>query len=175
MKYLIIPGLNGSSEKHWQSLWEKRLDSIRLEQENWNEPLLEDWLKVLNEAVENCSDDLILVAHSLGCALVLNWAQRYTNDKVKAALLVAPADVDLKECTPDIVRNFAPMPLIKLSFSSIVVASENDPYMSITRAQSFATVWGSSLINVGKLGHINVDSQIGEWDFGYKILKSLNP
>lgn len=175
MKYIIIPGLNGSNDKHWQSRWEKRLDCIRLEQSSWDQPQLTDWLDVLNTAINNCDEEMILVAHSLGCALVLNWAKQFKSSKVVGALLVAPADVDLEKQTPDAVRNFAPMPLIELPFKSIVVASENDPYMKVERSIMFAKVWNSELINVGKQGHINADSNLGEWEFGLEILKKLNP
>lgn len=174
MKYLIIPGLNNSGPKHWQTLWESKIDCIRLNQANWSEPQLEDWLEVLNKALDDCDEDIILVAHSLGCALVLNWVQRYQSSKIKGALLVAPADVDLAENTPDVVRHFSPMPTTKLPFKNILVASQNDPYMSFKRAHSFALAWGSEFISVGNCGHINADSDLGQWDFGLEILKSLN-
>ena len=175
MKYIIIPGLNGSNKSHWQSRWENKLDCIRLEQSNWENPQLVDWLEVLSNVIDNCNEEMILVAHSLGCALVLNWAKNFYNTKIIGALLVAPADVDLKEHTPNVVRNFAPMPLIKLPFKTIVVTSENDPYMKIERSMMFAKAWNSKFINVGKQGHINADSNLGEWEFGLDVLKSLNP
>lgn len=175
MKYIIIPGLNNSGETHWQSLWEDKLDSIRLVQKNWSEPLCKDWISVLNQTINETYDEIVLVAHSLGCALVLNWLKEYSNEKVKGALLVAPADVDSNEHTPEVVRNFSPMPLIKIPFKTVLIASENDPYMSIERSRYFSQVWDTAFINVGKLGHINADSDLGEWEFGLNILKSLNP
>ena len=174
MKYLIIPGLNDSGEKHWQSLWADKLDCIRLNQKNWSEPILDDWLVSINNAINDSDENLILVAHSLGCALVLNWVQRFSSEKIKAALLVAPADVDSEIHTPDVVRNFSPMPLIKLPFKTILVASENDPYMSIERSRYFSNVWDCAFVNVGNLGHINADSNLDVWEFGLNILKNLN-
>ena len=175
MKYIIIPGLNNSGEKHWQSQWENRIDCVRLNQSNWSEPNLEDWLDVLSTTISKIDDELSLVAHSLGCVLVAHWMSRYQSDKIKAVLLVAPADVDSDEHTPDVVRNFSPMPLVKVPYKSVLIASENDPYMSIERSRYFSQVWDTAFINVGKLGHINADSDLGEWEFGLNILKSLNP
>ncbi len=175
MKYLIIPGLNDSNEIHWQSKWEKNLDCIRLQQNNWSEPQLDQWLSILNKTINECDDNLILVAHSLGCVLVSHWVQHFSNTKIKAALLVAPADVDSEKHTPEVVRNFAMIPTKSFPFRSILIASTNDPYMTIVRAKHFASVWGSEFINVGDLGHINADSDLGDWEFGQKILKSLNP
>jgi predicted alpha/beta hydrolase family esterase len=107
---------------------------------------------------------ILLVAHSLGVSLVLHWAASAPpDDRVKGALLVAPADVDSPEHTPEVTRNFALMPVQKMPFPSIVAASENDPYVSFTRAAYFARAWGSELVNVGRKGHINGQSNVGPW------------
>lgn len=173
-KILIIPGLGGSGENHWQSYWSRSFDkAIRLEQENWEEPELEKWLNNLHNAIENLDKPVILVAHSLAVSLVLHWAVKYNSRNVKGALLVAPADVESPEHTPDVVRGFAPMPTPKLTFPSMVVASINDPYISLSRAQYFAEKWGSEFINIGEKGHINSDSDLGLWDEGQLILARL--
>ncbi|PYO48193.1 MAG: alpha/beta hydrolase, partial [Candidatus Rokuibacteriota bacterium] len=69
-----------------------------------------------------CAAPPVLVAHSLGCALV---AHRVTagGGGIKAALLVAPADVEVLAITVEAVHSFAPMPLVRLPFPSVVVAS----------------------------------------------------
>ncbi len=68
------------------------------------------------------------------------------------------------------------MPLSKLSFPSVVVASTDDFYVSMERAKYFADNWGSKLVTVGALGHINSASNIGNWPQGYTILQKLiNP
>jgi predicted alpha/beta hydrolase family esterase len=53
------------------------------------------------------------------------------------------------------------------------VASLNDPYLSLNRAQYFAEKWGSEFINIGKKGHINSDSKLGFWEEGQLILQKL--
>ncbi len=116
---------------------------------------------------------IILVAHSLGVSLVLHWAVSHADSRVKGALLVAPADVDSPEHTPEVTRNFAPMPGEKLPFPSTVVASENDPYVSLPRARYFAQMWGSELVNAGRQGHINAESKLGPWKEGMRILDTL--
>jgi hypothetical protein len=60
-----------------------------------------------------------------------------------------------------------------LPFRSIVVASEDDPYVTLHRAQDFATAWGSEFINIGRAGHINTDSGHGPWPEGETWLESL--
>jgi predicted alpha/beta hydrolase family esterase len=94
-KILILPGLGGSGENHWQSFWSRELDHThRLEQDNWEEPELDKWLERLNETLLKINGPLILVAHSLAVSLVAHWDLKYHNPNIKGALLVAPADVD---------------------------------------------------------------------------------
>jgi len=171
---LILPGLGNSGEKHWQTFWHKKFEnSIRLVQDNWDEPIREEWLERLNEEVSKLEKPTILVAHSLAVSLVLHWAASNSNQNIVGALLVAPADVDSPQHTPDIIRNFSPMPIYKLPFPSILVASENDPYASFERKQYFATQWGSEFVNIGQKGHINSDSDLKYWEEGQLILQQL--
>lgn len=171
---LILPGLGNSGDKHWQTFWHKKFEnSIRLVQDNWDEPIREEWLERLNEEVTKLERPTILVAHSLAVSLVLHWAETNTNKNIIGALLVAPADVDSPQHTPECVRNFSPMPISKLPFPSIVVASENDPYASFERKQYFAQMWGSDFVNVGQKGHINSDSDLRYWEEGQLILQKL--
>ncbi|CAD0005891.1 RBBP9/YdeN family alpha/beta hydrolase [Flavobacterium salmonis] len=171
---LILPGLGNSGEKHWQTFWhEKFKNSIRLVQDNWDEPVPKDWIERLNEEVSKLKNPTILVAHSLAVSLVLHWAKNNSNKNIIGALLVAPADVDSPEHTPDIIRNFSPMPLYQLPFPSIVIASENDPYASFERKQYFAKMWGSDFVNVGQQGHINSDSDLKYWEEGQLVLHQL--
>ena len=173
-KLLIIPGLGGSDERHWQSFWLKKFDdSVKLIQDDWNGPELESWLKELNDTIFKLDGPTILVAHSLGVSLVLHWADRYNSPNIKGALLVAPADVDSPSHTPEVVRGFAKMPTSGLSFPSIVVASENDTFVSMNRAKHFAEQWGSGFINIGPKGHINSDSNLEFWEEGQDILQKL--
>lgn len=174
IKILILPGLGGSGERHWQSVWSGSMDNaIKLEQDNWDEPELDLWMQRLQETLLKVDGPVIFVAHSLAVSLVAHWAERYDNPNVKGALLVAPADVDSPEHTPELVRGFAPMPVIKLNFPTIVVASEDDPYISLSKARYLARQWGSSFVNVGFKGHINSDSNLGIWREGLLILHQL--
>jgi len=175
MKILTLPGYLGSDEEHWQSYWEQELDNIsRVEQADWESPKLNVWLDALNTVIQNSDEPTILVAHSLACSLVNHWANTYESNKVCGALFVAPADVDSAKHTPEIIRNFAPMPLNKLKFPSIVISSNNDPYVALERAEFFADAWGSQLLNVGALGHINSESNLKSWEEGKRFLEELD-
>ena len=170
---LIVPGLGGSGETHWQTHLERsRPAATRVEQDDWERPELTGWVERLARAVET-RPGAILVAHSLACPLVAHLALQQSNLPIAAALLVAPADVDSARHTPSHTRGFAPIPLRPLPFRSIVVASSNDPYIALDRARELAVAWGAEFVNVGPTGHINVDSGFGPWPEGERILNSL--
>jgi predicted alpha/beta hydrolase family esterase len=174
IKLLLLPGLGDSGVEHWQSFWLKKFNTAtKLVQDNWDEPRLEDWLKELKKAIQKIDSPTILVAHSLAVSLVMHWSATNSNPHIVGALLVAPADVNSPEHTPEVIRNFSPIPIQKLPFPSIVVCSENDPYIDLKRAHYLAEKWESEFINIGKKGHINSSSNLEYWEEGQQILKQL--
>jgi predicted alpha/beta hydrolase family esterase len=114
----------------------------------------------------------VLAAHSLACALVAHWATR-PGARAAGAFLVAPADVDSPAHTADEVRNFSPVPLVRLPFPSIVVASTDDPFVTPARAATFARAWGSRLVTFERAGHLNADAGFGPWPEGRRLLAEL--
>ena len=117
---------------------------------------------------------IVFAAHSLGCIAIAHWveAQPQLAQKVKGALLVAPADVDRKD-TPQPLKNFGPVSKKALPFPSTVVASRNDPYLAMDRAKEIARMWGSRLVDIGMAGHVNGDSGLGDWPEGKRLLRLL--
>lgn len=170
---LTLPGIGGSGPEHWQSLWEKEHGFIRIEQNDWETPSRTDWVtNIYKEVSKHDPKEVIIVGHSAVCAAILYWVQQY-QVKIKGTLLVAPADPEAKTF-PSGATGFAPMPLIKLPFPSIVVASSSDYFATLERSKHFADAWGSKFINIGNAGHINVASGFGKWDKGLEILKRLD-
>ena len=69
--FLMVPGIGASSEEHWQSLWQRDVaDARTVEQADRDRPDIETWLAMLNRTMAACRNPIVLVAHSLGCALV---------------------------------------------------------------------------------------------------------
>ncbi|MEO8564444.1 MAG: alpha/beta hydrolase [bacterium] len=172
----ILPGLSNSGPEHWQSYWE-RMDSQcqRILQDEWEDPRCEDWVATLGRAVASAQSDIVFVAHSSACALVAHWAAIATSElaaRVRGALLVGPSDPEGPNY-PDGPSGFAPMPRFALPFPSVVVASEDDAYVSLEQARSYAEAWGSVFVNVGAAGHVNGASNLGAWPMGYALLERL--
>ena len=103
-KLLIIPGLGDSGVGHWQNFWLNHFpNTTKVTQDNWDQPLLGDWLERLEATLKTINEPIILVAHSLATILVAHWAKTFENSYIKGALLVAPADVDSPEHTPECI------------------------------------------------------------------------
>lgn len=170
---LTVPGLGGSGPSHWQTLWEQaRPDTVRVELGMWNTPHRNAWVTRLDEAIRRAQAPVVLAAHSLGCLAVAWWAQLSPQPygwPVAGALLVAPADADRPGAQSELTA-FAPTPRVPLPFPSIVVASSDDPWVSIPRAHSMAADWGSLFVEAGAQGHLNAASGIGWWREGQALL-----
>jgi serine hydrolase len=170
---LVLPGYGDSGPEHWQSLWEAADPRFRrVAQRDWLEPKLDDWLAALDREVSASTTPPVLVAHSLGCVLVAQWVKR-TARTVAGALLVAPADADALADVLEVVQSFRPVPLIRLPFPTIVVASDDDAYAPRERAEAFARAWGSRFVGLSGVGHINSDSGLGDWPTGRALLDEL--
>ncbi len=171
-RYLIIPGWAGSGPEHWQTYWERDLaHAARVEMPDWFHPRRTDWVETLDRAVRDGTEPPILIAHSLGCLAVAHWAGR-TTIRVRGALLVAPADVDAS--WPGALAEFGPVPRARLPFPSRVVASDDDPFATLIRAEQIALDWGSELTILPKAGHINTEAGFGPWPEGRALLRPFD-
>ncbi|MBO9193996.1 alpha/beta hydrolase [Rhizobium sp. 16-449-1b] len=171
---LIIPGLYGSGEGHWQRHWLRdHPDSVLVEQDDWDDPLVDRWADRLEETLLEHVEAYI-VAHSLGCLLTAKFADRPSARRIKGALLVAPCDLRPTERRhPDAAIRFGPMPTRALPFPSITVGSLNDHYMELDRLTLYARLWKTELRNIGLAGHINIASGFGRWTGGYALFDNL--
>jgi predicted alpha/beta hydrolase family esterase len=171
-KVLIVPGYTNSGPKHWQTLWqEKHPEYTRVEQRDWNNPQQAEWVETLNRFIAKERTPLVLVAHSLGCITIAHWVEKHQNN-IRGALLVAPADVERPDAL-SALQGFAPIPVKPLPFPGIVVASSNDPYLNLKRAEFLAKNWGSRFVNIGPCGHIDTAAGFGPWRQGEVLLQQL--
>ena len=173
MRTLVIPGLHNSDPDHWQSRWEAGDETMeRVIQDDWETPHCADWVARLGQALWCAGSDTLLVAHSAGCVLVAHWAVGCQRGQIRGALLVAPSDPEAPSF-PSGATGFGPIPLVRLPFPSTVVASSNDPFVTVARAKTFASAWGSKFVMIGEAGHINTASGIGDWPEGLALLRNL--
>ena len=176
IRYLILPGWQGSPANHWQSHWQHCLPNAqRVEQIDWESPKRQDWVKQLESHILTERTPTVLIAHSLGCITIAHWAAQATpalHQRIRGALLVAPADVERTDC-PESLKNFAPIPQQKLPFPSLLVGSDDDPAATPIRALTLAEHWGSEAAILVGVGHINVKSGHCCWEQGFTHLFRL--
>ena len=167
---ITLAGLWNSGPQHWQSLWEQKHPGWkRAPHRDWNNPACDEWVAEVDAAIAQSEGPPVLVAHSLACVTVAKWAAAGSPLRIAGAFLVAPSDVDAPGY-PVEAEGFGPMPMEKLPFPSIVIASSNDEYVTLDRARAIAAAWGSKFVEIGDAGHINGASGYGEWPEGERML-----
>ncbi|MDW5318412.1 RBBP9/YdeN family alpha/beta hydrolase [Rhizobium sp. PL01] len=170
---LILPGLNGSNDGHWQRFWlQDNAESRLVEQDDWKSPRVEAWTNRLEEVLVQ-QGPAYIVAHSLGCLLAAKCADRPSAKLIKGALLVAPCDLSTTENLHPGAIHFGRMPTRVLPFPTITVGSLNDIYMPLESLSLYGRLWKTQVRNIGPAGHINIESGFGRWTGGYELLTLL--
>jgi len=178
---LIIPGYLGSGDAHWQTWLEQQIPSAQRVEQNWDRPVLTEWAYNINAALNTLEYPAWLVAHSFGC-LASILAANENPEKVLGLMLVAPADPERFDgagvkswrgygASESIRANISTKPL---PVPSLLIASDNDPWMQASKAQLWGDCWGSQTLTLKAAGHINVDSGFGPWPDGLKLFRHLH-
>jgi uncharacterized protein len=170
---LIVPGLRDHVDAHWQTLLALDLETARRKVKTVP-PMGRDALDcsarvaAIERAAQAISGPIVVVAHSGGCVMVAHWAQQ-TWRKVVGALLATPPDFErpLPEGYPTMdalgAHGWLPVPRARLPFPSLVAASRDDPLGAYERVEELARDWGSRVVDLGAVGHLNPASGHGRW------------
>ena len=163
---IVVPGLHNSGPGHWQTRWQQRHpEFVRVRQDDWDHPQLPAWSARLDQLRASDPRPALLIAHSYGCLTAAHSIARDSRG-VAGVLLVAPADPDKFG-----VANL--LPALPLACPAIMISSADDPWMSAARASQWGRRWGCSVVDGGRLGHINADSGLGDWHDGLDYLQQL--
>jgi predicted alpha/beta hydrolase family esterase len=181
---LIVPGLRDHVADHWQTVLQAELPDAHTVP-----PLTENGLScaarmdAIDAALARIGGPVILVAHSAGCLSVVHWARRAgamgLGAMVQGALLVTPPDLDApwpaKYPSPEVLatHGWRPLPRTRLPFPSIVAASDDDPLASLPAVRAMAADWGSKLVELGQVGHMNPASGFGPWPMAHEFIARL--
>ncbi|MEV6734061.1 MULTISPECIES: alpha/beta hydrolase [unclassified Streptomyces] len=180
---VIVPGMREHVEDHWQTVLAERLgDAGRTV--HTVPPLVRNRLSrdahVANvvEVMVQITGPVIIVPHSAGVMTTVQSAQWHDAD-VRGALLATPPDFGTPlpdgYPTPDelATHGWTPVPRKPLPFPSIVAASSNDPLGSAGRVAELAREWGSRLVELGPVGHLNPASGHGPWPLAEELVEVL--
>ena len=178
---LFVPGLRDHVDVHWPTHAPTKSPGARCVAPLEHDKLSRDArVEALQAALAEIDGPVVLAAHSAGCMIVVQWAQKYRRDGIVGALLAAPADVEspMPAGYPSVEQlaaaGWTPIPRRPLPFPSVVAASTNDPLCSFARAEGFARDWGSRFLDVGAVGHINPPAGFGPWAQGEDLIRELS-
>ncbi|MFF5715047.1 RBBP9/YdeN family alpha/beta hydrolase [Streptomyces sp. NPDC012756] len=180
---VIVPGMRDHVEDHWQTLLARRLTETgrtvcTVPPLAGNRLSRDAHVAKLVEVIARTTGPLLLVAHSAGCLTTVQWARRHNAD-VRGALLATPPDFDTPlpdgYPTPGELEKsgWAPVSRGPLPFPSIVAASSTDPLGSLERVAALARDWGSRLVELGDVGHLNPASGHGPWPGAEEFVEAL--
>lgn len=191
---LIVPELRDHVAEHWQTHLHARLGRVRsVPPLQANQLSHAHRVAAIQAEIERIAGPIVIVAHSAGVLMTMHWAakyqQIYLNKKhqqdqqkqwVQAALLVAPPNLD--QAWPDNYPTPESMRLkgwdhfqdLQLAFPSVVVASRNDPLASFSSVERMAQGWGSTLLDLGDVGHLNPAAGYGHWPLAEQLVQQLD-
>lgn len=180
---LIVPGLRDAVAQHWQTLLETRLRAAGRAVASVPAMGRDDLdcarrVAAIEHAARAVEAPIVVVAHSGGCVMVAHWA-RQTRRPVAGALLATPPEFDraMPDGYPTLEQLHAggwlPVPRERLPFPSIVAASRNDPLARFDGVAELARNWGGSLVDLGKVGHLNPASGFGDWPRADELIREL--
>ncbi|MCO8098738.1 alpha/beta hydrolase [Acinetobacter indicus] len=165
---VIVPGVGGSEYGHWQSWLQRQLMSCsRVEQQDWNAPVLKTWVEQFRSTVAAIDAPLQIVAHSFGCLTTVAALAQYPalQRKVKNLVLVAPANPGrfgeagfARDSQHDYQDYFHQL---QVQVPASMLISENDPWLNAEHALELAQSWQLEPVSLGHVGHINVASGFG--------------
>ena len=163
-KVLILHGWGGSDFPHWQSWLASELAKNYgkvsfLEFSNFEFPDLNLWKSELLNELKTFEPDIV-ICHSLANTLWFHVVGEVT--EVEKLYLVAPPSF---HCAVEEIKEFFPLALPKKTSAkeSLLIASTNDPYMTLEEAKSLQKSLNIPMKVLENAGHINTESGYGKW------------
>lgn len=176
---VIVPGLRDHVSGHWQTALAARLPGAVTVPPLTEARLSRDaQVATLDGVLSGIAGPVVLVAHSAGVLTTVHWAARH-HRQVRFALLATPPDFDTPlpdgHPGPETLREngWLPTPRTPLPFPSMVAASTNDPLARFERVAELARAWGSRLVDLGPVGHLNPASGYEDWPQAVDFLDAV--
>ncbi|MGA4544074.1 RBBP9/YdeN family alpha/beta hydrolase [Uniformispora flossi] len=182
---VVVPGLRDHVPEHWQTLLAERLAAAGTAVQTVPPPTADKLSRTarvaaLDAVLAGITGPVLIAAHSAGAVVTAHWAQDHRPDaspfRIRGALLATPPDLTtpLPAGHPtfaELERNgWLPVPRTPLPFPSLVAASSDDPLAAPGYAAGLARDWGSRVVELGAVGHLNPASGFGAWPRAEELL-----
>lgn len=160
----MVHGFQGEPNGGWRpwlmgELAQNDIWACALAMPNPNTPSKEEWVKTINDAVINPSDEIFLVGHSLGVPAILRYLETLDlNSQIGGAVLVS-GPVFKKDGGNEYVTSFINTPFdfyhIKdVCKNFVVIHGDNDPNVSFDDATYISEQLSCDLISIPNGGHL---------------------
>ena len=177
---VLVPGLRGHVEDHWQTVLAAALPDARTVPPLGRcTPSLQARTTLLDRTVADVAGPVVIVAHSAGVLATVHWAAASTGSSVVGALLATPPTLaaPLPAGYPTLGQlqdqGWLPIPRRPLPFPSILAASTDDRLADPVLMRALADAWGSRWHSLGAVGHLNPASGFGEWAEARTLIAEL--
>lgn len=177
---VLVTGMRTDVAEHWQSRLAASVPRARVvpsfERAKHD---LAGRVVDLDGVVQEAKGPVTIVAHSAGVLTTVHWAARHDTGRVVGALLATPPDLatplPLEYPSLDALREagWLPIPRHRLRFPSIVAASSNDALGDPDNVRDLAGAWGSHVVDLGPVGHLNPASGYGEWPLAQELIDRI--
>lgn len=165
-KVLLLHGWGGSDDPHWQA-WlagelAKDYGTVAFPLlDNPHFPTKNRWMKQFKQLLSDFQPDTV-ICHSLANTLWFHLCNEGEINRVKRLLLVAPPKLDLELET---IKTFFPVDVPTDLFADevMLVTSNTDPYMTQEEAALLQEKLDVEMMVLDQAGHINAESDYGEW------------
>jgi predicted alpha/beta hydrolase family esterase len=166
-RVLILHGWGGSDFPHWQSHLAAHIAqnygtvSFPL-LENCHFPSKNRWVRQVKDLLKRFQPTTV-VCHSLANTVWFWLCEEQAIERVERLFLIAPPSLNTEEKS---IKSFFPAPMPQQLYADEVfmIASDNDPWMSIDEAKKVAAYYHIALEVISDGGHLNSDSGYGKWE-----------
>ncbi len=165
----IIHGWGGNSAEAWLPWLKEELESKGIaattpDMPDTDRPKIDDWVNFLSGLVGSANKDTYFVGHSIGCQAIARYLSILPDGaSAGGVILVAPwmnlTNLDQSEDI-QIAKPWVETPIdwdaVKRHCTrSVVIYSDNDPYVPIGQAKTFGNNLNAKLILESNRGHFS--------------------
>ena len=146
------------------------MNFLRLQE--FDHPNRDIWIEQASKEINRLCPDVV-VCHSLGNTLWFHMCnEEVIEGDVEHLLLVAPPSM---QCDIEELASFFPVTAPKNlhAKNALLVVSDNDPYMTMQEAKALQQALEIPMETLHNAGHINADSDYGEWQWMLQYIKRL--
>ncbi len=176
-KVYLVHCWGGKIEDGWYPWLCKHLKNNNIEvhalvMPNTEEPVIEKWVKALEENVEVLNEEVYFIGHSIGCQTIMRYLQKKKITQIGGILFVAPwVELSLKAIETEedyrIAVSWLNEPLYfskmrKFTENIFCIFSDNDYFVPFSQKKFFENKLNANTFVLHEKGHISAEDEIFE-------------